>query len=126
MADCEETPEIILMATGSEVQLALDVFEALKQEGVKARVVSMPAWNLFEKQSPEYRESVLPAQVRTRIAIEAGSTFGWEKFVGLPGDGITIGMNTFGASGKPDSLLKEFGLTAEAIVKTTKSLLKRV
>jgi transketolase len=123
LADCTGTPEVILIATGSEVQLAIEAYESLKEKGVKARVVSMPNWNLYEKQSPEYRESVLPANVRARVAIEAGSTFGWRKFVGLPGDGEVLGMRTFGASGKLSSLLEEFGLTVENVVKTAQSLI---
>jgi transketolase len=125
LADSNGTPDVILIATGSEVQLAVDAYEQLKSEGIKARVVSMPNWNLYEKQSPEYRESVLPSKVRTRVAIEAGSTFGWRRFVGLPGDGEVLGMRTFGASGKLSSLLEEFGLTVENVVKTAKSLISK-
>jgi transketolase len=125
LADSNGTPDVILIATGSEVQLAVDAYERLKSEGIKARVVSMPNWNLFERQSPEYRESVLPSKVRTRVAIEAGSTFGWRRFVGLPGDGEVLGMRTFGASGKLSSLLEEFGLTVENVVKTAKSLINK-
>ncbi len=121
LADSEGTPEVILIATGSEAQLAVDSYEELKKEGIKARVVSMPNWSLYERQSPEYWESVLPVKVKTRIAIEAGSTFGWRRFVGLHGDGEVLGMRTFGASGKLSSLLEEFGLTVESIVKVAKS-----
>jgi len=95
----------------------------LKKDGIKARVVSMPNWNLYEKQSLEYWESVLPTNVRARVAIEAGSTFGWRRFVGLPGDGEVLGMRTFGASGKLNSLLEEFGLTVDNVVNTAKSLI---
>jgi transketolase len=125
LADSDGKPEIILIATGSEVQLALEGYEALRKDGIKARVVSLPAWNLFERQTPSYRESVLPSDVRARIAIEAASAFGWSQFTGLPGDGAVIGMTTFGASGKPDSLMEEYGLTVENIVKTAKSIIKR-
>ncbi|PKP47438.1 MAG: transketolase [Bacteroidetes bacterium HGW-Bacteroidetes-1] len=125
LADSNGTPDVILIATGSEVQLAVDAYEQLKSDGIKARVVSMPNWNLYERQSPEYRESVLPSKVRTRVAIEAGSTFGWRRFVGLPGDGEVLGMRTFGASGKLSSLLEEFGLTVENVVKTAKSLINK-
>ena len=123
LADAGETPAIILIATGSEVQFAIAAYEQLKQEGIKARVVSMPNAKLFQRQSPEYQNAVLPATVRKRIAIEAGATFGWEVFVGLPGDGEVIGMTTFGASGKIDALYKEFGITTEAIIKTAKKLI---
>lgn len=125
LADSKGIPEIILIATGSEVQLAIEAYEVLKSEGIKARVVSMPNWNLYERQSPEYWETVLPSKVKARIAIEAGSTFGWRRFVGLHGDGEVLGMRTFGASGKINNLLEEFGLTVEAVVKTSKSLLHR-
>lgn len=125
LADSEGTPEVILIATGSEVEIAVNAYERLQQEGIKARVVSMPNWSLYERQSPEYWESVLPSAVRARIAIEAGSTFGWRRFVGLPSDGAVLGMRTFGASGKVSSLLEEFGLTADATVKAVKSLLHK-
>ena len=125
MADSTGTPDIILIATGSEVQLAVDAYEELTKEGIKARVVSMPNWNLYARQSHEYREEVLPAKVKARVAIEAGSTFGWSRFIGLHGDGQVLGMRTFGASGKPDSLFEEFGLTVNALVKAAKSVLKK-
>lgn len=125
MADSVGVPEVILIATGSEVQIAIEAYEVLKKEGIKARVVSMPVWSLYERQSPEYRESVLPSKVRARVAVEAGATFGWRQFVGLPGEGEVIGMRSFGASGTLSSLLEEFGLTSDAVVKASKSLLKR-
>ena len=87
------TPDLILIGTGSEVQLALGAYEQLAKEGVKARVVSMPSWELFERQTKEYRDSVLPPNVKKRIAIEAGITMGWEKYVG--DNGRIIGMNSF-------------------------------
>ncbi len=125
LADSAGTPEVILIATGSELEIAVGAYEVLKQEGIQARVVSMPNWNLYERQSPEYWEAVLPAAVRNRIAIEAGSTFGWRRFVGLPGEGAVLGMRTFGASGKVSSLLEEFGLTIGETVKTAKALLNK-
>jgi transketolase len=125
LADSNGTPDVILIATGSEVQLAIEAYEELKKEGIKVRVVSMPNWNLYERQSPEYWESVLPSKVKARVAIEAGSTFGWRRFVGLHGDGEVLGMRTFGASGKLNNLLEEFGLTVEAVVKISKSIIKR-
>jgi transketolase len=125
LADSDGIPEVILIATGSEVQLAIDAYEELKKEKIKVRVVSMPNWNLYERQSPEYWESVLPGSVRARVAIEAGSTFGWRRFVGLHGDGEVLGMRTFGASGKINSLLEEFGLTVSSVVKAARNVIKR-
>jgi transketolase len=122
LADCSGTPAIIFIASGSEVQLAIEAYEELKKEGVKARVVSMPDWNLYERQSPEYREAILPSGVTARIAIEAGATFGWSRFV-CP-DGQVLGIDTFGASAKPDSLYAEFGLTVNSLVQAAKSALK--
>jgi transketolase len=125
LADSEGIPEVILIATGSEVQLAINAYEELKKEKINARVVSMPNWNLYERQTPEYWESVLPSKVKARVAIEAGSTFGWRRFVGLHGDGEVLGMRTFGASGKINSLLEEFGLTVGSVVKTAKEIVKK-
>ena len=124
LADSEGTPDVILIATGSEVALAIEAYEALKEEGIGARVVSLPNWSLYDSQSPEYWESVLPSKVKARVAIEAGSTFGWRKFVGLNGEGEVLGMRSFGASGKLSTLLEEFGLTLEDVVKTAKKLIK--
>lgn len=124
LADSDGTPDVILIATGSEVQLAIEAYEELKKQGIKARVVSMPNWNLYERQSPEYWESVLPSKVKARVAIEAGSTFGWRRFVGLHGDGEVLGMRTFGASGKLNSLLEEFGLTVKSVVDAAKRVMK--
>ncbi|NCS88836.1 MAG: transketolase [Ignavibacteria bacterium] len=125
LSDAGETPDVILIATGSEVQIAIDAYEELRKAGINARVVSMPNWNLYERQTPEYWESVLPSKVKTRIAIEAGSTFGWRRFVGLHGEGEVLGMRTFGASGKLSSLLEEFGLTVNSVVKTAKILIEK-
>lgn len=125
LADSDGTPEVILIATGSEVQIAIEAYEELKKESIKARVVSMPNWNLYERQSSEYWESVLPSKVKARIAIEAGSTFGWRRFVGLHGDGEVFGMRTYGASGKLNSLLEEFGLTASSVVEAAKKVVKK-
>jgi transketolase len=125
LADSNGTPAIIFIATGSEVQLAIDAHEELKKEGTKTRVVSMPNWNLYERQSDEYRETVLPGKVKARIAIEAGSIFGWSRFTGMQDDGRVLGMRTFGASGKPDSLFAEYGLTVNSLVKAAKSVLKK-
>jgi transketolase len=114
-----EEPDVILIASGSEVGLAVDAYEQLVAEGVRARVVSMPSWALFEQQPLEYRESVLPPQVTARVAIEQASTFGWERYVGLCG--AIVGMSTFGASAPLKELQSRFGFTPEAVVETAKA-----
>jgi transketolase len=115
------TPDIILIGTGSEVQLALGAYEQLVQEGVKARVVSMPSWELFERQTKEYRDAVLPPSVKKRIAVEAAVSMGWEKYIGDAGR--FVGMNSFGASAPVDAVFKHFGFTVENVVKTAKEIL---
>lgn len=114
----KETPDAILIATGSEVQLAVEAKEKLKAEGIDARVVSMPCMDLFNDQSAEYKESVLPSNVTVRVAAEALSTFGWERYVGLTGK--VVGMTTFGASAPAGKLFLHFGITADAIVAAVK------
>ena len=111
-----ETPDVILMASGSEVELIMGAADELAKKGVDARVVSMPSFELFEAQSDEYKESVLPKAVRNRVAVEAASTFGWHKYVGL--DGEVIGLDHFGASAPAGTLFKEFGFTVENVVET--------
>jgi transketolase len=123
LADSQGTPDVIVIATGSEVSISLEAKTLLDKAGVKTRVVSMPSTQLFDKQPAKYKESVLPSSVRNRVAVEAGATLGWYKYVGL--DGAIIGLDRFGASGEGDELLKEFGFTAENIVKTAKSLKKQ-
>lgn len=118
--DCEGTPEVILMATGSEVQLAVKAKAELAAEGMKVRVVSMPCMELFEQQTAEYKESVLPKAVRKRVAIEALSDFGWGRYVGL--DGAYVTMKGFGASAPGELLFDHFGFTVENVVNTVKSL----
>lgn len=118
--DCEGTPDTILIASGSEVALCAKAKEALSAEGMKVRVVSMPCMDLFEEQTQEYKESVLPKSVRKRVAVEALGDFGWGRYVGL--DGKTITMNGFGASGPADLLFKKFGFTVENVIETAKSL----
>ena len=121
LKDCEGQPEIIFIATGSEVDLAVEAYEQLSKEGRKARVVSMPSTNVFDIQSAEYKESVLPANVTCRVAIEAGITDFWMKYVGLNGE--VIGMTTFGESAPAGDLYKHFGITAESAVAAAKRLL---
>ncbi len=107
-------PDVILMGTGSEVSLCVDAYEKLKAEGVNARVVSMPAWEIFDRQDAAYKESVLPSAVTARVSVEMASTFGWERYVGLKGR--KIGMHRFGASAPLKDLLKFFGFTTDAVV----------
>jgi len=114
-------PDVILMASGSEVSHCVDAYEKLKAEGIKARVVSMPCWEIFEKQDAAYKESVLPSSVTARVSIEMASTFGWERYTGPKGK--TIGMHSFGASAPLKDLLKKFGFSSDAVVAAAKSLL---
>jgi len=107
-------PQVILIATGSEVSLCIDAYEKLKAEGIKARVVSLPSWDIFEHQDKDYREKVLPPEIGARIAVEQASTFGWSRYVGPKGR--TIGMHTFGASAPLKELQKKFGFTPDAVV----------
>lgn len=120
LRDCEGTPDLILIATGSEVALAMKAADTLSAQGKKVRVVSMPSTDVFDSQSSEYRESVLPSSVRRRVAIEAGISDYWYKYVGL--DGKVVGMNTFGESAPADELFKVFGFTVENVVKTALEL----
>ncbi|MEM6530944.1 MAG: transketolase C-terminal domain-containing protein [Chloroflexota bacterium] len=120
-ADSERAPDVILMATGSELEIAVAAYNQLMADGVKARVVSMPCWELFEEQDATYKESVLPNAVRARVSIEAGITTGWQKYVGM--DGIAVGVDTFGASAPYEKIYEEYGLTVEKMVEAAKSLL---
>ena len=117
------TPEIILIACGSEVHITLEAGKQLQAEGIDARVVSMPSMELFDRQSAEYKESVLPSSVANRVAVEAASSFGWHKYVGLKGEVISI--DTFGASGPADQLFKHFGFTTENVVAKAKAVLAK-
>ena len=112
-------PDVLLIATGTELQLAVAAHEQLTAEGIRARVVSMPSWELFEQQDQVYRDAVLPPSVKARVAVEQGSTFGWERWVGM--DGAIIGMKTFGASAPLKALLQQFGFTVEAVVAAAKA-----
>ena len=116
-------PDLILIATGSEVPLCVEVYETLTAEGAKVRVVSMPSWELFEHQPQSYRDSVLPPNVTRRVAVELGSTFGWERYTGLTG--AIIGMKTFGASAPLKDLLKKFGFTPDGVVAAAKQQLAK-
>jgi transketolase len=116
-------PEVIVIATGSEVSLAVDAHETLLKSGIRSRVVSMPSWDIFEHQSKEYRDSVLPPAVTARVAVEQASTFGWERYVGT--SGRVIGMNTFGASAPLKALQAHYGFEPERVVAVAKELLGR-
>ncbi len=107
-------PEVILMGTGSEVSLCVSAYEQLKTDGIKARVVSLPSWGLFDSQSDEYKAKVLPPDVKARVAVEQAATFGWSQYVGPAG--IVIGMHRFGASAPIKDLQKKFGFTTENVV----------
>jgi transketolase len=115
-------PDVLILATGSEVAMSLDAYERLKGEGIKARVVSMPSWELFDDQPQEYRDRVLPPEVKARVSVEQASTFGWAKYVGNTGH--SIGMRSFGASAPLKDLLKKFGFTAEQIMAAAKEQIK--
>ncbi len=126
LADAGGKPDVILIASGSEVPLCVDAYEQLKSEGVKARVVSMPSWEIFENycaKNPEYRESVLPSAVTARVSVEMGATLGWERYTGA--EGGHVGMRTFGASAPLKDLLKHFGFTKDAVVAAAKKQLTK-
>jgi transketolase len=124
LADAEGgDPEVLLLATGSEVHLSVDAYERLTEEGIRARVVSMPSWEIFERQGREYRDRVIPPGVRARVAVEKASTLGWDRYVGPEGN--IIGMETFGASAPLKELQRRFGFTPEQIVEVTKELVGR-
>ena len=114
-------PEVVLLATGSEVSLCVNAYEQLTAEGIRARVVSLPSWELFDQQSQEYRDSVIPPEVTARISVEQASTLGWDRYVGPRGR--AIGMKTFGASAPLKELQKKFGFTPKTVVGTAKELL---
>lgn len=124
LADSDGTPDVILIGTGSEVQLCLGAYEKLKKEGVKVRVVSMPCWSIYEQQGPEYWEEVMPSSVMARVSVEAGSTFGWRRYVGRHDQGGVIGVGTFGESAPVKDLWPEFGFTVEHIVDKAHDILK--
>jgi transketolase len=122
LADAEGgKPQVILIGTGSEVSLCIDAYEQLKKDRIRARVVSMPSWELFERQTKEYRDEVLPATVTARVAVEQGTTFGWAQYVGAAG--AVIGMKRFGASAPFQQLQKKFGFTVENVVAAAKAQL---
>jgi transketolase len=113
-------PEVLLLATGSEVQLCVTAHEQLQGEGIRSRVVSMPSWELFDDQSKEYRDAVLPPEVSARVSVEQASSIGWERYVGPAGR--IIGMKTFGASAPLQALQKKFGFEPDRIVAAAKEV----
>ncbi len=124
LADAKDgKPDVLLLATGSEVSLCVNAYEQLASEGIKARVVSMPSWELFEKQGEEYKRSVIPPEITARVSVEQASTLGWERYVGLTGH--IIGMKTFGASAPLKELQKKFGFVPERIVAAAKEQLSK-
>jgi len=116
-------PEVILIASGSEVSLVVQAHETLRAEGIRSRVVSMPSWEIFDHQTQEYRDSVLAPDVEARVAVEQASTLGWERYVGT--SGRVIGMNTFGASAPLKELQRKFGFEPDQVVAAAKDLLGR-
>jgi len=123
LADSQGTPDVILIGSGSEVEVALNARQQLAEQGVRARVVSMPSWELFEQQSPEYRAEVLPPDVSARLAIETAAPLGWERYVGLQGD--VVGINRFGASAPYKVILEQFGFTGENVALRALAVLDR-
>ncbi len=120
----KETPDILLLASGSEVHLVVEAAKALQTEGIAARAVSMPSWEIFEEQPEAYRQSILPGKVRGRLAVEAGASFGWHRYVGLDGDTVT--MDSFGASAPAEELFNAFGFTVGHILDKAKALLGKM
>ena len=123
LEDCESTPELILIGTGTELDLCVQAAKKLTSEGKKVRVVSMPCVELFEEQSESYKEEVLPSNIRKRLVVEAAESFGWHKYIGLDGDSVT--MNSFGASAPGGLCMEKFGFTVENVVEKSRNLLKK-
>ena len=123
-SDCDKkVPDLLLIGCGSEVQYCMEAQQILKEQGISARVISMPCQELFESQSNKYKESVIPSNVRARVCVEAGSSYSWYKYAGI--DGKVIGIDKFGASGKASTLFKEYGFTTENVVKASLEVLKK-
>jgi transketolase len=114
---------VILIGTGSETHLALEAGKQLAAEGIRARVVALPSWELFDRQPQKYREGVLPLDCKARVAVEAGIKLGWEHYVGL--EGAIVGMEDFGASAPAQVLYEKFGITVDAVIQAAKGLLRR-
>ena len=121
--ESSSSPEVVIIATGSEVHIALEAGQTLEGEGIAARVVSMPSWEIFDIQPKEYRDHVLPPSLRARVSVEAGTTKGWERYVGL--DGVSVGMNGYGASAPAGVLYEKFGITAERVADESRKLVNK-
>jgi transketolase len=119
--ESNHSPQIILISTGSEVHLALEAGIVLQGKGISVRVVSLPSWNLFDQQPDEYKNSVLPPQIKKRISIEAGTSIGWERYVGL--DGKSIGIDSFGISAPGSLVYDHFNITAKQVIDTALNIL---
>lgn len=122
--DDGQRPDLVLIASGSEVELALESRDRLAEDGVSTRVVSMPSWYLFQQQDPEYRDAVIPPDVPARISVEAGATLGWERWIGPRG--IAVGIDRFGASAPYQDLFRKFGFTPEMLADRARALLARI
>jgi transketolase len=122
-ASAKTAPRLIIIATGSEVSLALEARDALQKEGTPTRVVSMPCWELFEEQDAAYREEVLPPSITARLSVEAGARMGWDRWVGSHGD--CVSLDRFGASAPGDVALKELGFNVENVTNRARALLNR-
>jgi len=118
-----EKPKVILIGTGSEVALCIDAYEQLRQEGVPARVISMPSWELFEQQDQSYRDFILPPEIRARVSVEMGSVIGWDRYVGEMG--AKVGMHTFGRSAPLKDLLMKYGFTPDRVLAAAKEQIAR-
>ena len=118
-----KNPDLLLLSSGSEVSIAISAAETLASEGISARVISMPSWNLFEKQSQEYRDSVLPPEITARIGVEAAIELGWSKWLGP--NGKFIGLSTFGKSAPAKACFAHFGITVDNVVQAAKESLGR-
>jgi transketolase len=123
LKDTAGTPDALILASGSEVKLALEASEILAENTIAARVISMPSWELFEAQGQDYKNSILPDNVKARVAIEAGSTQGWHKYVGIYG--AVVGLDHFGASAPIKDLFTHFGITTDSVVQAVRRLIKR-
>ncbi|MGA8941613.1 MAG: transketolase C-terminal domain-containing protein, partial [Thermoactinomyces sp.] len=118
----KETPDALLLATGSEVSLAIEAQKVLREKGIAVRVVSMPSWDRFEAQPDTYKQEVLPPHVKARVAVEMGSPFGWERYTGESGK--ILGINTFGASAPGNRVMKEYGFTVDNVVRLVESVVE--
>ena len=125
IADSNGEPELIIISSGSEVNLCLGVYEKLNEEGIKSRVVSLPSWDIFDKQTDKYKEKILPSHISKRLSVEAGSTFGWERYVGSNGQGKAFGLDRYGESAPCNDVMKEFGFTVDNLYREAKKIISK-